>query len=76
MKALTLYTNVGCLACHLAKAFFKRHKINFVERNLGEDPRASDQLINLGFRAIPVVCIGNKTLAGFSASKLRRMLDL
>ena len=59
-----------------AKAFLRRYKIDFLERNLAEDAAARDELIGLGFRAVPVVCVGNEILVGFSPSKLRKMMDL
>jgi hypothetical protein len=30
----------------------------------------------MGFRAVPVIRVGNETMLGFSAVKLRRMLGL
>jgi glutaredoxin 3 len=73
---VTIYTNVGCSACHQAKEFLSQHNVSFVERNLADDPAARDELINLGFRAVPVIRVGNETMLGFSAVKLRKMLGL
>jgi glutaredoxin 3 len=73
---VTIYTNVGCSACHQAKEFLSQHNVSFVERNLADDPAARDELINLGFRAVPVIRAGNETMLGFSAVKLRKMLGL
>jgi glutaredoxin 3 len=73
---VTIYTNVGCSACHQAKEFLSQHNVSFVERNLADDPAARDELINLGFRAVPVIRAGNETMLGFSPVKLRKMLGL
>ena len=71
-----IYTNIGCSACHQAMDFMTRHGVNFVERSLADDPSARDELIAMGFRAVPVIKVGNETMVGFSAPKLRRMLSL
>ena len=73
---VVIYTNLGCSACHQAKEFLTSHNVSFVERSLAEDPSARDELIAMGFRAVPVIRVGSETMLGFSAPKLRRMLGL
>jgi glutaredoxin 3 len=57
-------------------SFLSQHGIPFVERNIGDDPAARDELINAGFRAVPVIRVGDETMVGFSAPKLRRLLGI
>ena len=57
-------------------SFLSRHGVPFVERNIGDDPAARDELINSGFRAVPVIRVGDESMIGFSEVKLRRMLAL
>jgi glutaredoxin 3 len=73
---VVIYTNVGCSACVQAKGFLKEHGVGFVEKNIADDPEARDELLGLGFRAVPVIKVGNETMLGFSAPRLRRMLGL
>jgi glutaredoxin 3 len=73
---VVIYTNVGCSACHQAKEFMAQHKVAFVEKNIANDDAARDELISLGFRAVPVIKVGSETMLGFSAPRLRRMLGL
>jgi len=56
--------------------FLSQHGIPFVERNIGNDPAARDELINAGFRAVPVIRVGDETMVGFSAPKLRKLLGI
>ena len=76
MQQVTIFTNYGCSACRDAKSFLSQHGVAFVERNIGEDPAARDELIDAGFRAVPVIRVGEESMVGFSASKLRRMLGI
>lgn len=76
MREVTIFTNHGCSACHAAKEFMSQHGVAFVEKNIGEDMAARDELINAGFRAVPVIRVGDESMIGFSAPKLRKMLGL
>ena len=71
-----IYTNTGCPACAQAKDFFSRHNVSFVEKSIANDPSARDELLKLGFRAVPVIRVGDETMVGFSASKMRKLLGL
>ncbi|HXW84987.1 MAG TPA: glutaredoxin family protein [Candidatus Binataceae bacterium] len=73
---VTIYTNIGCSACVQAKAFLKEHGIPYVERSLATDPSAQDELVRMGYRAVPVIRVGAETMLGFSAPKLRKLLGL
>jgi glutaredoxin 3 len=73
---VVIYTNTGCSACHQAKEFLNSHKVSYVEKSLATDPSARDELVAMGFRAVPVIRVGNETMLGFSAPKLRKMLGL
>ena len=73
---VVIYTNVGCSACRQAKDFFSQNNIAYVEKNIADDVSARDELVNMGFRAVPVIRVGDETMLGFSAPRLRRMLGL
>ena len=73
---VVIYTNVGCSACVQAKQFLAQNNVAFVEKNIANDDTARDELIAMGFRAVPVIKAGDETMLGFSAPRLRRMLGL
>lgn len=73
---VVIYTNIGCSACHSVKEFLSQHKVAFTERNIANDDAARDELIAMGFRAVPVIKVDGETMLGFSAPRLRRMLGL
>jgi glutaredoxin 3 len=73
---VVIYTNTGCSACHQAKEFLAQHNVSFVEKSIAKDPALINELAGMGFRAVPVIRVGNETMLGFSAVKLRRMLGL
>ena len=73
---VVIYTSVGCSACLQAKQFLAQHNVTFVEKNIAHDDGARDELIAMGYRAVPVIKVGQETMLGFSAPRLRRMIGL
>jgi glutaredoxin 3 len=73
---VTIYTNTGCSACHLAMDFMTRNGVSFTEKSLADDPAARDELLAMGYRAVPVIKVGAETMVGFSVPKLRKLLSL
>ncbi len=48
--------------------------MEFTAKNVDEDDRAYDELLALGFRAVPVTVIGDQKVKGFDPVALRRAL--
>ena len=71
-----VFTSASCSACRQAKDFLARKGVPFTERNISEDNSARDELIALGFSAVPVIRVDGETMLGFSAPRLSRMLGL
>ena len=42
----------------------------FVERNIGKDPGAREELMALGLMSLPVLLIGDKRLTGFNPKQI------
>ena len=59
------------------KEFLSHHKIPFVDRNVVEDPKAMDELVEkIGRRATPVIVVDGEVVVGFDRGKLQRLLGL
>jgi glutaredoxin len=74
-KQIVLYSAPGCSGCEEAKKFFNEHGIPFLERDISTDEDAKSELQRRGYRATPVVVIGEQVMIGFSADRLKRMLQ-
>ena len=46
----------------------------FTERNVGKDPTARQELMELGVTSLPVILIGDKRLTGFNPTKIDEAL--
>jgi hypothetical protein len=46
----------------------------FTERNVGRDPGAREELMELGLTSLPVILIGDRRLSGFNPAKIDEAL--
>jgi hypothetical protein len=48
--------------------------VPFVEKNVGKDPQARQELMELGLLSLPVILIGEMRLTGFNPIKIDEAL--
>jgi glutaredoxin len=48
--------------------------VSFVEKNVGKDPQARQELMEIGITSLPVIIIGETRLAGFNPAKIDEAL--
>ena len=58
----------------MAKSWLKQKNIKFIEKNV-ESQGVAEELFKLGYRSTPVIVIDNKTIVGYSPSKLAEALS-
>ena len=56
------------------KEFLSREQQPFIEKNVEDDDSAYDELIALGFRAVPVTTVNGRAIKGFDEAALRAAL--
>jgi hypothetical protein len=49
--------------------------VPFTERNVGRDPGAREELMELGLTSLPVILIGDARLTGFNPAKIDEALS-
>jgi hypothetical protein len=48
--------------------------VPFVEKNVGRDPQARQELMDIGLTSLPVLIIGEARLSGFNPGKIDEAL--
>jgi hypothetical protein len=48
--------------------------VPFTEKNVGRDPQARQELMDLGLLSLPVLLIGEQKLTGFNPTKIDEAL--
>ena len=57
------------------KEYLSLAAVPFVVRDVDEDDGAYDELVSLGWRAVPVTVIGDRAIKGFDPVALREALQ-
>ena len=50
--------------------------MEFITKNVQEDPQAVEELLKLGFRATPVTVIDGEVIVGFDRGRIERLLGI
>ena len=76
-KKVIIYTTNICPWCIKAKEFFKEHKILYKEKNVQEDPKLANELLEKsGQMSVPVITIDDSVIIGFNKERIKKALKL
>ncbi|MEM5947068.1 glutaredoxin domain-containing protein [Spirochaetia bacterium 38H-sp] len=74
MKVI-LYSTPTCSYCKMAKDYFKKNKIPFIEYNVAQDMRRAEEMVKKsGQMGVPVIDINGKIIVGFNLPKIEQEL--
>ena len=73
---IKVYGTKLCGACKNMKSFLTSIGIAFLEIDITENQDARDEIVNRGFRQIPVVKIGEELIGGYDLDKIKRLLKI
>ena len=77
MAQVTIYTTPTCGFCHMAKDYFKQHKIDYQEKDVTQDHAALEEMIKKsGQLGVPVIDIDGQITVGFDQPQLANLLKL
>ncbi|HBC95570.1 MAG TPA: NrdH-redoxin [Clostridium sp.] len=76
MSKVDIFTTSTCPYCHSAKEFFTKNNIDFTEHNISTDSNARKQLMEKGYRSVPVIVIDGQYLVGFNEAKVANLLGV
>jgi len=75
MAKVIIYTSDTCQYCDMAKEFFKKNNIEYVEKNVKQDPEAAKEAVELsGQNGVPVIEIGDTVVVGFDEKAIKEAL--
>jgi hypothetical protein len=49
--------------------------VTFTEKNVGRDPEARQELMQIGLTSLPVLLIGERKLTGFNPGQIDEAID-
>jgi len=72
----TVYTKNNCVQCDATKRMMDKLGVEYETINISDNPAELDKLIEMGYRAAPVVVAGDGTsFAGFQPEKIQAIAD-
>lgn len=71
---VTLYSKPGCPGCRMSKRFLDKNGVEFVERDVTEDPEALARVRELGWSQLPVVETPTENWSGYDPDRLERLV--
>ncbi|ADN01141.1 glutaredoxin family protein [Spirochaeta thermophila] len=72
---VVLYTTPTCAYCKMAKDYFRKNRIPFVEYNVAQDMRRAEEMVRKsGQMGVPVIDINGKVIVGFNLPEIERAL--
>jgi glutaredoxin len=72
MKRVTLYSTNKCPHCETAKGYLDSKKIKYRLVNV-KSPVGQKEFAKTGFRAVPIIKVGEEFLNGFSIVKFNKL---
>jgi len=74
---IIIYGTDSCPWCHKTREFLKKHKVKFVDKNVGRDHKAAAEMIKRsGQMGVPVIDINGEIIIGYDEKRLKNILNL
>ncbi len=76
-KQVIIYSTPSCVYCRMAKEYFEKNGVQYVEHNVAEDDAARDEMVEKSHQlGVPVIDIDGEIHVGFNRSELQKALGL
>ena len=70
---VTVYTKPNCVQCDMSKRLLDKIGVEYNTVDIVENPAELDKLIEMGYRAAPVVVTEDGSWAGFQPDKIAEL---
>jgi glutaredoxin 3 len=74
---IIVYSTSSCHFCVLAKAFFEAEQIPFEMKDVAQDVKAREEMVEKsGQMGVPVIDIDGDIIVGFDQEKIKQLLGM
>ncbi|MCT4509931.1 MAG: glutaredoxin family protein [Tepidibacter sp.] len=73
-KKIEIYSSNTCGYCDMAKDYFKKNNLKYIEYDISRDVTHRKRLMNMGYTSVPVILIEGEEILGFDEDKMNNML--
>ncbi len=72
-----IYSTPSCVYCKMAKDFFAKNGVEYVEHNVASDEKARKEMVDKSHQlGVPVIDVNGEIHVGFNRPELERALGL
>ncbi len=75
MANVTIFTTPTCTYCKKAKAYMNENNIEYVEKDVTKDAEARMELMQKGYRGVPIIRIDGEDIVGFDQQRIQELLN-
>ena len=76
-NTVEIYTTPSCAYCKMAKEYFEKNGVAFVEYDVAKDAIRRQELLDKTHQfGVPVIIINGKIVLGFDRAKINQLLGL
>lgn len=72
---IIVYTKPACVQCDATKRSLDKLNLSYSTVDVTEDMEAFEMLVNKGFKAMPVVNVGDEWWSGFNPAKINGLVE-
>ena len=77
MRKIIVYSQPDCPPCEISKKFLKEFGFSFTEKNIKDDKKARNELINkYQAYSTPTIIIDEHVVRGFNLEELKQILNI
>ena len=72
-----IYSTPTCVYCRMAKDFFKKNNVEYVEHDVAQDEKARAEMMDKSHQlGVPVIDINGEIFVGFNRSAIASALGI
>ena len=71
---IQIYTTKSCHYCKTAKDYFTSKGLPFEVFDIGEDIVKKQEILDAGYRSVPIIKIDNEVIVGWDKQKVESLL--
>ena len=73
---ITVYTKPACVQCDATKRHLNKLGLDYETIDITQDETALDKILDMGFKAAPVVITDNDSWSGYNPDKINGLVEL
>ena len=76
-KKVTIYSTPTCMYCMMAKEFFRKYGVRYVEHDVANDDNARKEMFEKSHQmGVPVIDVDGEIFVGFNRKTLAQALEI